>query len=354
MLKNTLGFTAAVVLTLSSLFSTAQAETAAASTSTNANGETLKKIKARGELICGVHPSRHGFSAIDSKGQWSGLDIDYCRALAAAIFGDAGKVRFAALSTAQRFPAIQSGEVDVLSRNVTAALSRETSLGLRFAPPTFYTGTGFMVRANAGVKKLEDMNGATVCITPGSSTEQNVAQLFAAHHLRYTPVVIENNKEFVAAYLSGRCDVLARDKVALPGVRMFDAEKPTDHIILPGIYSKEPLAMAVRKGDDQWYDIVKWVVYATFNAEELDISQKNVDSKLTSSDAEVQALLGVNGDYGQSLGLDNKWAYNIVKQVGNYGDIYNRHFGPETPTPLERDLNNLWTNGGLLYSLPMR
>lgn len=350
MLKKLLTLATATALTLGNLL----LPVAHADTPASGNGETLKKIKARGELVCGVHPARHGFSAIDSKGQWTGLDVDYCRALAAAIFGDAGKVRFAALSTAQRFPAIQSGEVDVLSRNVTADLTRDTSLGLNFAPPTFYTGTGFMVRANAGVKAVEDLDGATICITPGSSTERNVAQVFAARHLRYTPVVIENNKEYVAAYLSGRCDAIARDKVALPGVRTFDAEKPEEHVILPGIYSKEPLAMAVRQGDDQWNDIVKWVVYATFNAEEMGIGQKDVDSQLASTDPDVQALLGVSGDYGQKLGLDNKWAYNLIKQVGNYGDIYNRHFGPGTPAPLERDLNNLWTKGGLLYGLPIR
>ncbi|MFE8151900.1 amino acid ABC transporter substrate-binding protein [Brenneria goodwinii] len=349
MLKKTFVFATIMLLTLGNTLLPAHAETAV-----SGNGDTLKKIKARGELICGVHPARHGFSAIDSKGQWSGLDVDYCRALAAAIFGDAGKVRFSALSTAQRFPAIQSGEVDVLSRNITASLSRDTSLGLNFAPPTFYTGTGFMVRTDSGVKKIEDLDGATICITPGSSTEHNVAQIFAARKLHYTPVVIENNKEYVAAYLSGRCDVIARDKVALPGVRIHDAENADDHTILPGIYSKEPLAMAVRQGDDQWYDIVKWVVYATFNAEEMDINQKNVDGKLSDNDPEVQALLGVTGDYGQKLGLDNKWAYNIVKQVGNYADIYNRHFGPDTSAPLERDLNNLWTKGGLLYGLPIQ
>ncbi|MCL6365441.1 amino acid ABC transporter substrate-binding protein [Pectobacterium carotovorum subsp. carotovorum] len=350
MLRKLLSLTTATALTLGSLLLPVAQATAA----DTGNGETLKKIKARGELVCGVHPARHGFSAIDSKGQWTGLDVDYCRALAAAIFGDANKVRFAALSTAQRFPAIQSGEVDVLSRNITADLSRDTSLGLNFAPPTFYTGTGFMVRTSANVKRVEDLDGATVCITPGSSTERNVAQIFASRNLHYTPVVIENNKEYVAAYLSGRCDVIARDKVALPGVRTFDAEKPSDHVILPGIYSKEPLAMAVRQGDDQWYDIVKWVVYATFNAEEMEIGQQNVDSKLKSTDPDIQALLGVTGDYGQKLGLNNQWAYNLIKQVGNYGDIYNRHFGPDTPAPLERDLNNLWTKGGLLYGLPIR
>jgi len=350
MMINKMKMLAAVLLIASgNLAFSVQAAEAPAS-----NGETLKKIKARGELVCGVHPARHGFSSIDSKGQWVGLDVDFCRALAAAVLGDAKKVRFTPLSTAQRFPAIQSGEVDVLSRNITASLTRDVSLGLNFAPPNFYTGTGFMVRANSGVKKIEDLDGATVCITPGSSTEQNVAQIFTSRHLHYTPVVIENNKEYVASYLSGRCDVLARDKVALPGVKNVDAENPDDHVILPGIYSKEPLAMAVRKGDDQWFDIVKWVVYATFNAEELKTSQANVDQQLKSADPDVQGLLGVSGDFGQKLGLDNQWAYNIVKQVGNYGDIYNRHFGPQSAEPLDRDLNKLWNDGGLLYGLPIR
>lgn len=349
MLKKTHLAASVLLLTLGSFIFPAQAENALVT-----NGDTLKKIKARGELVCGVHPARHGFASIDSKGQWEGLDVDFCRALAAAVFGDASKVRFTPLSTAQRFAAIQSGEVDVLSRNVTASLTRDVSLGLNFAPPNFYTGTGFMVRANSGVKKVEDLNGATVCITPGSSTEQNVAQIFSSRNLHYTPVVIENNKEYVAAYLAGRCDVIARDKVALPGIKTFDAEKPDDHIILPGIYSKEPLAMAVRKGDDQWFDIVKWVVYATFNAEEMNVNQSNVDAELKSTDPDVQGLLGVTGGFGQKLGLDDKWVYNIVKQVGNYGDIYNRHFGPQSTEPLDRDLNNLWTKGGLLYGLPIR
>ncbi|WLI77348.1 amino acid ABC transporter substrate-binding protein [Kosakonia sp. H02] len=349
MLKKTHLAASVLLLALGSLMMSAQAENAPTT-----SGDTLKKIKARGELVCGVHPARHGFAAINSKGQWEGLDVDFCRALAAAVFGDASKVRFTPLSTAQRFPAIQSGEVDVLSRNITASLTRDVSLGLNFAPPNFYTGTGFMVRANSGVKKVEDLDGATVCITPGSSTEQNVAQIFASRNMHYTPVVIENNKEYVAAYLAGRCDVIARDKVALPGIKTFDAEKPEDHIILPGIYSKEPLAMAVRKGDDQWYDIVKWVVYATFNAEEMNVNQSNVDQQVKSADPDVQGLLGVTGGFGQKLGLDDKWVYNIVKQVGNYGDIYNRHFGPQSAEPLDRDLNNQWNKGGLLYGLPIR
>ncbi|MCL6745708.1 amino acid ABC transporter substrate-binding protein [Kosakonia sp. R1.Fl] len=348
MLKKSHLAASALLLALGSFLAPAQAENAPA-----VNGDTVKKIKARGELVCGVHPARHGFAAINSKGQWEGLDVDFCRALATAVLGDASKVRFTPLSTAQRFMALQSGEVDVLSRNTTATLTNDVSLGISFAPPNFYTGTGFMVRANSGVKKLEDLDGATVCVTP-SSTERNVAQIFGSRNIHYTPVVIENNKEYVAAYLAGRCDVIARDKVALPGILAFDTDKPQDHMILPGMYSKEPLAMAVRKGDNQWYDIVKWVVYATFDAEEMDVNQSNVDEKLKSSDPDVQGLLGVTGGFGQKLGLDDKWVYNIVKQVGNYGDIYNRHFGPKSAEPLDRDLNNQWNKGGLLYGLPIR
>nr|WP_186388652.1 amino acid ABC transporter substrate-binding protein [Stappia sp. TSB10P1A] len=318
------------------------------------SGDTLAAVKARGEVLCGVHPARHGFAAPDSLGKWSGFEVDFCHAIAAAVFGDASKVRFVALSSQQRFPAIQSGEVDVLARNVTATLSRDTALGLNFAPPVFYTGTGFLVRKDDGIAKIEDLDGAAICMAPGSTTERNVAQIFAARGLTYTPVVIENNKQLVDAYVTGRCDALTKDKAALPGVRAFDTEDPSAHIMLPGIYSKEPLAMAVRQGDDNWYDLVKWVTYATFNAEELGVSQDNVDEMKNSEDPDVQALLGVIGDNGAKLGVDNGWVYAIVKQVGNYKDIYMRHFGPYSPVALDRDQNALWTEGGLLYGFPMQ
>lgn len=318
------------------------------------SGDTLASVKARGELLCGVHPARHGFAAPDSQGKWSGFEVDFCHALSAAIFGDANKVRFVALSSQQRFPAIQSGEVDVLARNVSATLGRDTALGLNFAPPVFYTGTGFLVREADGIAKIEDLDGATICMAPGSTTERNVAQIFAARGMSYTPVVIENNKQLVDAYVTGRCDALTKDKAALPGVRAFDTQDPSAHVMLPGIYSKEPLAMAVRQGDDQWYDLVKWVTYATFNAEELGVTQANVDEMKSSEDPDIQTLLGVIGDNGTKLGVDNAWAYNVVKQVGNYEDIYMRHFGPDTPVALERDQNTLWTKGGLLYGFPMQ
>ncbi|MDP9588103.1 UNVERIFIED_ORG: general L-amino acid transport system substrate-binding protein [Shinella zoogloeoides] len=318
------------------------------------SGDTLAAVKARGEVLCGVHPARHGFAAPDSQGKWSGFEVDFCHAVAAAIFGDANKVRFVALSSQQRFPAIQSGEVDVLARNVTATLGRDTALGLNFSPPIFYTGTGFLVRKDDGITKVEDLDGAAICMAPGSTTERNVAQIFAARGMKYTPVVIENNKQLVDAYVTGRCDALTKDKAALPGVRAVDTENPDDHVLLPGIYSKEPLAMAVRQGDDQWYDLIKWVVYATFNAEEMGVGQANVDEMKSSTDPDVQTLLGVIGDNGTKLGVSNTWAYDIVKQVGNYKDIYMRHFGPDSPVALDREQNVLWTEGGLLYGLPMQ
>lgn len=317
-------------------------------------GATLKAVKDRGEVLCGAHPGRYGFAAPDDKGRWTGFEVDLCRALAAAIFGDPEKVRFIALSSQQRFPAIQSGEVDVLPRNTTATLTRDTSLGLNFSPPVFYTGLGFLVRKDAGVKTVEELNGATICMAPGSTTEQSVARLFTQRGLKYTPIVIENNKELASAYVSGRCDALAKDRDALPGVRIYDAPNPQEHVILDGVYSKEPLALAVRHGDDQWYDIVKWVMYGLMEAEENGIGQANVDEMTKSKDPYVQDLLGVTGDYGPKLGLDKKWLYNVVKGVGSYKDIYERHFGENTKLPLPRGLNKLWTEGGLLYGLPVK
>lgn len=317
-------------------------------------GDTLKAIRERGEVLCGAHSGRYGFAAPDDKGRWSGFEVDLCRALAAAIFGSPEKVRFVALSSQQRFPAIQAGEVDVLARNTTATLTRDTALGLNFSPPVFYTGLGFMVRKDAGVKAVEELNGATICMAPGSTTEQAVARLFTQRGLKYTPIVIENNKELASAYVAGRCDALAKDRDALPGVRMYDAPQPDDHVILEGVFSKEPLALALRHGDDQWYDIVKWVMYGLMEAEENGVGQANLDEMTKSKDPYVQDLLGVTGDYGPKLGLDKKWLYGVIKAVGNYKDIYERHFGGKTKLPLPRGHNKLWTEGGLLYGLPIK
>lgn len=318
------------------------------------DGPTVKAIKERGEIICGVHQGRYGFAVADSKGKWVGLDVDFCRAVAAAVLGDSEKVKYVPLGSVQRFPALQSGEVDMLSRTTTVTLTRDVALGFNFGPPTFYTGTGFMVRKDINVTKVDQLGGASVCVFPGSTTEKNVSALFKSKGMKFTPVVIENSKELVGAYMSGRCDVIAMDQAGLPGHRRYDAKNPEDHVILEGVFSKEPLAVGVRHGDDQWYDITKWVVYATFNAEELNVSQKNVDEMLNSQDPNVQRLLGKSGDLGKKLGLDNEWAYRIVKQVGSYKDIYDRNFGKDSPLNLPRGLNAQWYDGGLIYGFPMK
>jgi len=318
-----------------------------------ADGPTIQAVKARGEVLCGVHQGRYGFAIADSQGKWKGLDVDYCKAVAAAVLGDANKVKYIPLGSVQRFPALQSGEVDMLSRTTTITLTRDSALGLNFGPPTFYTGTGFMVRKSIGAREVTDLDGAAVCVFPGSTTEKNIAALFRSKAMTYRPVVIENSKQLVGAYMSGRCDVLAMDQAGLPGHQQFDADNPDDHMILPGVFSKEPLGIGVRAGDDQWFDIIKWVTHATFNAEEWGVNQSNVDQlKAATNDPNVQRLLGANSDLGKKLGLDKEWAYRVIKQVGNYGEIYARNWGP--PLNLERGINELWTKGGLIYGFPMK
>jgi general L-amino acid transport system substrate-binding protein len=319
-----------------------------------ADGPTVKAIKERGHILCGVHQGRYGFAVADSKGKWVGLDVDFCRATAAAVLGDSEKVKYIPLGSVQRFPALQSGEVDMLSRTTTVTLTRDVSLGFNFGPPTFYTGTGFMVRKDINVLKVDGLDGASVCVFPGSTTEKNISALFKAKSMKFTPVVIENSKELVGAYMSGRCDVLAMDQAGLPGHQQFDAKNPDEHVILDGVFSKEPLAIGVRHGDDQWYDITKWVVYATFNAEEFGVHKDNVDKMLDSKDPNIQRLLGKSSDLGKKLGLDNEWAYRIIKQVGSYKDIYEVNFGDKSPLKLPRGLNSQWTDGGLLYGFPMK
>lgn len=317
------------------------------------DGPTVKAVKERGEVLCGVHQGRYGFAIADNQGKWKGLDVDYCRAVAAAVLGDSEKVKYIPLGSVQRFPALQSGEVDMLSRTTTVTLTRDSALGLNFGPPTFYTGTGFMVRKSIGATKVEDLAGAAVCVFPGSTTEKNIAALFAAKKMKYTPVVIESSKQLVSSYMTGRCDVLSMDQAGLPGHQQFDADNPADHMILPGVFSKEPLGVGVRAGDDQWFDIIKWVTHATFNAEEWGITSANAaDLKANTTDINIQRLLGAKGDLGKKLGLENDWAYNVITQVGNYGEIYDRNWGP--PLNLDRGINNLWTNGGLMYGFPMK
>ncbi|WP_431856428.1 amino acid ABC transporter substrate-binding protein [Azospirillum sp.] len=317
-------------------------------------GATLDAVKAKGFVQCGVNAGLPGFASPDSAGNWTGLDVDYCRAVAVALFNDPQKVKFTPLSAQQRFPAIQSGEVDLLSRNTTWTLTRDTSVGLNFAPVTYYDGQGFMVAKKLGVKSAKELNGATVCVQSGTTTELNLADYFRSNNMSYNPVVIENNDEVNAAFFAGRCDVLTTDASQLASTRASVAPKPDDYVILPEIISKEPLAPAVRHGDDAWYDIVKWVVYATIQAEESGITSKNVDEHLNSKNPEIQRLLGVSAGMGKALGVDEKWAYNIIKKVGNYSEIFERNVGMSTPLKLERGLNGLWTKGGLQYAMPIR
>jgi general L-amino acid transport system substrate-binding protein len=317
-------------------------------------GQTLDAVKSKGQLACGVSTGTAGFSMSDSQGVFKGIDVDVCRALSAAVFGATDKVRYVPLSAAQRFTALQSGEVDLLSRNTTWTLQREGSLGLLFAPPTFYDGQAFMVAKKLGVKSAKELSGATICVQPGTTTELNLADYFRSNKLTLKSVTIENLDEVENAFFSGRCDAFTADSSALAGTRATKATNPDDYIILPERISKEPLTPAVRQGDDQWFDIVRWTVYALIDAEELGIDSSNVDEMLKSADPNVQRLLGVNQGNGKSLGLDEKWAYNIIKMVGNYGEIFEKNVGKNSPVKLERGLNNLWSAGGLLYSPPAR
>jgi general L-amino acid transport system substrate-binding protein len=317
-------------------------------------GPTLDAVKKNGVLSCGVSTGLTGFSLADSQGRYTGLDVDVCRMVAAAVLGDASKVKYVPLSSQQRFTAIQSGEVEILSRTTTWTLSRDTQLGLNFAPVVFYDGQGFMVPKKLGVKSAKELKGATVCVQPGTTTELNLADFFRANKIDFKPVVIEKLEEVEAAYFSGRCDAYTTDRSGLAATRIGKASNPDDHVILPEVISKEPLAPAVRHGDDEWFDIVKWSVYAAIEAEEDGITAKNVDEKLKTDDPNVKRILGVTPGMGKAIGLDEKWAYNIIKQVGNYGEVFDRNVGKDSPLKLERGLNDLWTRGGLMYAMPVR
>jgi len=314
---------------------------------------TLDEVKARGVLTAGVNGQVFGFGMPDEKGVWKGLDVDTAKAIAAAVLGDANKVKYVAVTAVQRLPALQSKEIDVLCRNTTVTLTRETTNGLNFAHVNYYDGQGFMVNKKLGVKSAKELGGATVCVLPGTTTEMNAADYFRKNGLAWKPVVIEQNVELNKAFFGGRCDSLTSDVSQLAAHRSV-APNPDDYIILPEIISKEPLAPVVRHGDDQWYDIVNWVTMALIEAEELGITSQNVDEMLKSTDPNVQRFLGVSPGMGKALGLDEKWAYNIVKQVGNYGEVFERSVGKNTPLKLDRGLNALWTKGGLMYALPFR
>jgi len=316
-------------------------------------GKDLDAVVKKGFVQAGVNGGVFGFGMPDEKGVWKGLDVDTAKAVAAAIFGDASKVKFTPLTAQQRFTALQSGEIDILTRNATRTLSRETQLGLNFVTVNYYDGQGFMVPKKLGVKSAKDLSGATVCVLPGTTTEQNAADFFRSNKMEWKPVVIESTTELAKTFFAGRCDVLTSDASQLAGTRAV-APNPQDYAILPEIISKEPLAPAVRHGDDQFRDIVDFAVLAMINAEEMGITSQNVDEKLKSEDPMVQRFLGVVEGNGKALGLDEKWAYNIVKQVGNYGEVFERNVGVNTTLGIERGLNALWTNGGLMYAPPFK
>jgi general L-amino acid transport system substrate-binding protein len=316
---------------------------------------TLESVKAKGFIQCGVNANLSGFGSQDKDGNYKGLDIDFCHAVAAAVFGDATKVKFTPLSAKDRFPALQSGEVDVLARNTTWTASRDSQLGFDFRAVNYYDGQGFMVRKEIGVKSALELSGAAVCVQSGTTTELNLADYFKANKLEYKPVVFEKQEEVDAAYGAGRCDVYTTDQSGLYSIRL-NLANPADHIILPEIISKEPLGPAVRQGDSQWFDIVSYTHYAMVTAEEFGITTANVDEMVKSENPDIKRFLGEEKDetIGKDLGLDEKWAYNIIKQVGNYGEVFERNVGEGSPLKIKRGLNALWNKGGLQYAPPIR
>jgi general L-amino acid transport system substrate-binding protein len=312
---------------------------------------TLEAVQKKGFVQCGVNTGLAGFSQPDSRGVWKGIDVDICRAVAAAVFGDAAKVRYTPLTAQQRFTALQSGEVDILSRNTTWTITRDTSLGLNFVGVNYYDGQGFMVPAKLKVKSAKQLNGATVCVQPGTTTELNLSDYFRSNRMTFKPVVIEKLEEVLNAYFAGRCDVFTTDHSGLIALRATRAPKPDEHVILPEIISKEPLGPVVRHGDDRWFDVVKWSFYAMVEAEELGLSSKSIDQAGASKDPSVQRFIGATGDIGKMLGLDNRWAANVIRQVGNYAESFDANL---KPLGFERGLNRLWNQGGLMYVPPIR
>ena len=317
-------------------------------------GATLDAIKKKGFIQCGVNTGLAGFSVADSQGAWTGLDVDICKAVAAAVFGDANAVKYTPTNAQQRFTALTSGEVDILSRNTTWTLTRDASLGMMFTGVTYYDGQGFMVPKSAKIKSAKEQKGATVCVQTGTTTELNLADFARANKLNIKPVVFESLEESKVAFFGGRCKAYTTDASGLASIRSKDAPNPDDYLILPELISKEPLGPAVRRDDVEWFTLVKWVLYALGEAEESGITSANVNEMKSSADPSIQRLLGASGDMGQKLGVDNAWAFNAIKQVGNYGEIFERNVGQKTPLRLARGLNATWKNGGLMYAMPVR
>lgn len=323
------------------------------STGTVLADTTLEAVKKRGFLQCGVNTGLPGFSHADKKGRWSGLDVDVCRAVAAAVLGDAEKVRFTPLTAKERFTALQSGEIDLLSRNTTWTLTRDSSLGIHFAGVSYYDGQGFMVNKGLGVKSARELDGAAVCILSGTTTELNLADYFRTHKMQYQPVVFDTGDQTVKGFEAGRCDVLTSDQSQLYGLRIKLA-KPESAMVLPEVISKEPLGPVVRQGDDQWFNIVKWSLNAMLNAEELGVGSANVEAMKSSGNPAVRRLLGLEGIKGKGLNLADGWAYDIVRQVGNYAEVFERNVGQGSPLKIQRGLNALWKDGGIHYAPPIR
>ncbi|MDS1139317.1 amino acid ABC transporter substrate-binding protein [Pusillimonas sp. SM2304] len=319
-----------------------------------AHADTLDVVKQRGVVHCGVTTGFAGFSAPDAKGEWQGLDIDLCRAVAAATLGDAKKYKAVPLNAQQRFTALQSGEIDLLARNTTVTQQRDTALGAISAGVNFYDGQGFLVQKSLGVNSAKELNGASVCMQTGTSNENTMADWARANKVDYKPVVIEQFNEVVNAFAAGRCDVFTTDASGLASIRISKLSNPDDYQVLPEIISKEPLGPFVRQGDDRWLNVVKWTLQAMIGAEELGITSDNVDEQLKSTNPNVLRLLGVTEGAGKNLGVDEKWGYNIIKQVGNYGESFERNVGQGSPLKIQRGLNAQWTDGGLMYGLPIR
>ena len=317
-------------------------------------GKTLDSIKSRGQVVCGVNVGLAGFSQADSNGKWSGLDVDTCRAVAAAVLGDGEKVKYVPLNPQQRFTALQSGEIDMLARNTTFTLTRDSSLGLHMTAVTYYDGQGFMVPVKTNIKSALQLKGQTVCVQSGTTTEKNLTDFSRANSLNIKPVVFEKLEAANGAYFSGRCIAYTTDASGLASIRNKEARNPADHVILPNLISKEPLGPMVRRGDDEWFAIVKWVIYGLIEAEEYGVTQANVEQMRSSQDPVIQRMLGVTEDTGKLLGLDKDWMGRAIKTTGNYGEIFERNVGPKSALALPRGVNNQWNKGGLMYAFPVR
>ncbi|HEY0858254.1 MAG TPA: amino acid ABC transporter substrate-binding protein [Albitalea sp.] len=317
-------------------------------------GKTLDAIKSRGQVVCGVNTGLAGFSQADSNGKWSGLDVDMCRAIAAAVLSDPEKVKYVPLNAQQRFTALQSGEVDLLSRNTTFTLTRDASLGLHMTVVTYFDGQGFMVPTKSKIKSAKQLKNQTVCVQSGTTTEKNLTDYSKANGLAIKPVVFEKVEAATGAYFAGRCIAYTTDASGLASVRNKEAKDPAEHVILPELISKEPLGPMVRRGDDEWFGIVKWVITGLQEAEEYGVTQANVDQMASSTDPVIQRMLGTTEDTGKLLGLDKAWLARAIKATGNYGEIFERNVGPKSPLGIPRGLNNLWNKGGVVYPMPIR